>query len=91
MLVRHPPGLTRSDVELVLSRRWPGALISEVGHAVPSWPLSVVEMAELARLRRGVEPLRRLILAQRHANCDLLLQCATVPQAVAIDPMPVAF
>jgi hypothetical protein len=65
VLVQHPPGLSRAEVGAVLRRRWPEVGVGDVGDAMPARPLAVVEMVELARLRRGVEPLRVVILAQR--------------------------
>jgi hypothetical protein len=63
--MRHPPGLPRAELAMVLHRRWPGLPVGDVGDATPSWPMTVAEMAELARLRRGVEPLRVVLMEQR--------------------------
>jgi hypothetical protein len=67
VLVGHA-GLGRVEVVRALSRRWPGAAIGDVDEAVPSWGMSAEDAAELARARRGAEPLRVVVAAQRGAR-----------------------
>jgi hypothetical protein len=83
ILVRHP-GITRCEVADILYRRWPDAAVADVGSVSPSWRMSVEDAAEIARARRGVEPLRVIILAQRvhqRQGCPHQHFCA--------EPMPV--
>jgi hypothetical protein len=90
VLVRHP-GVTRQEVATVLRRRWSAAVVGAVGAAEPSWLMPVEDAAELARTRRGVEPLRILVMAQRVANTGER-RCANEHDlAEAYAPMPIAF
>ena len=52
----------------MLRRRWPDASIDDPGAALPSWIMSAENAAELARARRGAEPLRVVVAAQRGAR-----------------------
>jgi hypothetical protein len=82
--VRHS-GLARSEVDAVLRRRWPDLIISDPNTAAPTWRFSPHDAAELARIRRGVEPLRITVLPQRIADAHRRDACA---QPVPIEPMP---
>lgn len=64
VLVRHA-GLERAEVADVLHRRWPDAAIGDVGSLSPSWEFAIEDAVELACARRGVEPIRLVILPQR--------------------------
>ena len=64
VLVGHA-GVERADVDRVLGKRWPEASIGTDGEVLPSWSMSAADAAELARLGRGVEPLRVVVPAQR--------------------------
>ena len=88
MLVRHP-GLARSEVAAVLRKRWPAAVLQDVGAAEPRWSMSTEDAAELARFRRGVEPLRVVVLPQRHDDPLLVGRTAVVEPPVWLEPMPV--
>ena len=90
VLVRHP-GITRHEVAAVLGRRWPAAVVREIGAAEPSWSMSVEDAAELARARRGVEPLRIVVLPQRAANTGERRRANEHDLAEAYSPMPIAF
>ncbi len=90
LLVRHP-GVTRHEVAAVLRRRWPAAVVREVGTAEPSWSMSVEDAVELARARRGVEPLRIVVLAQRGAGTSTGQRATAHDVAEPVAPMPIAF
>jgi hypothetical protein len=90
LLIRHA-GVERAEVAAVLRRRWSAAAIGEVGAAEPSWSLSTADAAELARARRGVEPLRIVILAQRAADTSAGQRAAVRESAEPFAPMPIAF
>ena len=81
VLVQHI-GIDPMRVWSVLSRRWPPIVLRAVG-AAPSPKLTVDVAAALARLRRGVEPIRIIVPAQKVV--------ATVQQEKWIEPMPVLF
>ena len=90
VLVRHP-GVTRQEVATVLRRRWSAAVVGAVGAAEPSWSMPVEDAAELARTRRGVEPLRILVLAQRAADAGRPGRANAHDAAEPFAPMPIAF
>ena len=90
LLIRHA-GVERAEVAAVLRRRWPAAAIGEVGAAEPSWSLSTADAAELARARRGVEPLRIVVLAQRAAGAGVRDGAAVRATPTPLEPMPTAF
>ena len=67
VLVGHA-GVARAEVVRALSGRWPGAAVGDPAAALPSWIMSAEDAAELARARRGAEPLRVVVAAQRGAR-----------------------
>ncbi len=69
VLVGHA-GVGRAEVVRALSRRWPGVAVGDPAAALPSWIMSADDAAELARARRGAEPLRVVVAAQRGARPD---------------------
>ena len=90
LLIRHE-GISRAEVGEVLRGRWPVAPIGDVGAVPPSWTFAVEDAAELARARRGVEPLRIVVLAQRAANTGERRRTDTDNLAEPFAPMPVTF
>ena len=90
VLVSHP-GIARSEVPDILRKRWPVAVLQDVGAAEPSWSMSTEDAAELARIRRGVEPLRLVVLPQRAAEGKGRSRAETVAAPVWLEPMPIIF
>ncbi len=90
LLIRHK-GVTRQEVAATLWRRWSTAVVRDVGAVGPSWPMPVEDAAELARTRRGVEPLRILVLAQRAADAGRPGRANAHDAAEPFAPMPIAF
>lgn len=80
LLVKHG-GISRATVWSACERRWPDAVLGDVGDAVPS-PVMSAENAALAQRCRGVEPIRIVIPAQRIAAASLDHRD---------EPMPVVF
>lgn len=61
LLIRHP-GLARASLWSVLEGRWPDTMPADPG-CVESTPAVTVEAAAaLARRRRGIEPVRIVIM-----------------------------
>ncbi len=56
----------RSDVVDVLRRRWPEVVVKELEQEVPTWAMTAADAADLGRCRRGVEPLRIVVMPQQH-------------------------
>jgi hypothetical protein len=88
LLVRHP-GIGRSEVADVLGVRWPDASVGDVGAAEPSWQMATEDAAKLARIRRGVEPLRIVVPPQRAAAIELFHGTWTPAAQETLEPMPV--
>ena len=80
IFVRHP-GLRRDVIAARLSRRWPRLDAVEVGDVRPFTGLPANLAAALASARRGVEPLRIVVMPQR------LRDQALVPSPER-EPMP---
>ena len=86
LLIRHP-GIARVEIADALRKRWPSAVVCDAGTMEPCWTLAVEDALELARARRGVEPLRVVVLGQRTEDTHSDRR-ATVPLR-AVEPMPV--
>ena len=72
-------GVDRREVLDVLRPRWPHVLVKDPEAEEPTVGMSAADAAELGRRRRGVEPLRIVVMPQ---------QGRTVVTPV-IEPMPV--
>jgi hypothetical protein len=70
ILIQHP-GIDRDDLWARLDQRLPNIVVRDPSGVEPSSRLSVVDAARLAVLRRGVQPLRVMVLQQNVAACDL--------------------
>lgn len=90
LFFRHT-GVDRAAIAQVLGKRWPSSVVGDVGAKPPSWTFAAEDAAELARARRGVEPLRVVVLAQRAANTDERRRGSEHDSVEAHAPMPVAF
>jgi hypothetical protein len=60
-------------------------MIGALDPAAPSWRFNPIDAAELARIRRGVEPLRITVLPQRIASARHQDACA---RSLPVEPMP---
>jgi hypothetical protein len=88
LLVRHP-GIGKAEIAEVLQRRWPDAQVTDITTVFPVWNLGIEDAVELVRAKRGVEPLRIVMMGQgRDANLDLLMVTA---QGGTVEPMPAVF
>ena len=64
ILVQHE-GVDRHEVLTVLRRRWPTVILKDLERETPLSTMMVDDAVDLARSRRGVEPLRVIVLPQR--------------------------
>ena len=64
LLVEHE-GVDRREISAVLRRRWPEGVLKSLDNEAPTPTMMTDDAADLARSRRGVEPLRIVILPQR--------------------------
>jgi hypothetical protein len=78
VLVSHQ-GVDRHEVEDVLRRRWTDVLVKEPEQEAPAVAMLAGDAADLGRCRRGIEPLRVVIMPQQDQ------QPTTSP---VIQPMP---
>ena len=81
MMISHQ-GIDRRDVLNVLRPRWPDVVVKDLVDEKPVWAMSADDAAQLGSRRRGVEPLRVLVLPQKITRM-------TVAPARVIEPMPV--
>jgi hypothetical protein len=63
VMVLHD-GINRHEVQNVLRRRWPDVLVKKLGQEEPTWKMMPDDAAELGQCRRGVEPLRVVVMPQ---------------------------
>lgn len=85
LLIRHP-GVARSAIVEGLHGRWPGGTLQHASAKPPCWHMSVEDAAELGRTRRGIEPLRVVVLPQRVSE-----RTRSGDQPPWAEPMPVVF
>ena len=81
LLISHD-GVDRRDVRDMLCRRWPDVVLKDLEHEEPAWTMTAHDAAELGTRRRGVEPLRILVMPQRITR-------VTVAPLREIAPMPI--
>jgi hypothetical protein len=81
VVVSHQ-GVERRELLDVLSRRWPDMVLKDFEDEEPMWEMTPDEAADLGTCRRGVEPLRILVMPQRITR-------VTVAPLREIEPMPV--
>jgi hypothetical protein len=63
VLVSHQD-IDRREVQDVLRRRWPNAVVKELEQEAPTVAMSPADAADLGRCRRSVEPLRIVVMPQ---------------------------
>jgi hypothetical protein len=71
----------RCEVMEVLRGRWPDVVVKELEREEPAWSMMADDAADLGNRRRGVEPLRIVILPQR-------IQRVAIAPTRVIAPMP---
>jgi hypothetical protein len=72
-------GVDRHEVEAVLRRRWSDLVMKEFEQEAPIVAMSSGDAADLGQRRRGVEPLRIVIMPQHYQQVA----------STALDPMAV--
>ncbi len=78
VMITHE-GIDQHEVETVLRRRWPEVVVKGLEQEVPTWAMTAEDAADLGRCRRGVEPLRIVVMPQHD-------QQVASPM---VEPMPV--
>jgi hypothetical protein len=81
VLIAHQ-GIDRREVADVLRRRWPDVVLKDLAQEEPAWVMTADDAADLGSRRRGVEPLRVLVMPQK------ITRLIVAPTPV-IAPMPV--
>jgi hypothetical protein len=82
VMISHD-GVDRRDVLDVLRRRWPDVVLKDLEHEQPMWKMTPDDAADLGSRRRGVEPLRIMVMPQR------ISRITVTPAPVILEPMPV--
>ena len=79
VMVTHE-SVDRHEVEAVLRRRWPDLVVKELEQEEPAVAMLAGDAADLGRCRRGVEPLRIVIMPQqdRQATISPIVQAMPV-------------
>jgi hypothetical protein len=79
VMITHD-GVDRREVEAVLRRRWPDLVVKELEQEEPAVAMLAGDAADLGRCRRGVEPLRIVIMPQqdRQATISPIVQAMPV-------------
>jgi hypothetical protein len=88
LLIRHTD-IGRAEVGDVLCRRWPDVVLRDVAAALPCWDFTIEDAVELGRARRGVEPLRIVVLPQRFAAVGAPQHVVGYQGPTPIEPMPI--
>lgn len=81
VLVAHDGGVDRHELLETLHRRWPDVVIKGLEQEEPTSEMVAEDAADLGRRRRGVEPLRIVILPQQDQQAII---------SPIVEPMPVA-
>jgi hypothetical protein len=63
VMITHE-GIDRREVQDVLCHRWPDVMVKSLGHEEPTVAMAAEDAADLGRCRRGVEPLRIVVMPQ---------------------------
>jgi hypothetical protein len=80
-LISHQ-GVDRREVAEVLGRRWPSVVVKDLAQEEPTWVMTADDAAGLGRRRRGVEPIRIMVMPQKITR-------VTIAPVRVIEPMPV--
>jgi hypothetical protein len=84
-MIRHD-GIHRREVVDALRRKWPGLSVSNPG-LTPTSAMSVEDVVELALARRGVEPLRVVVLPQQRFYPGGMIRGSRM-RVIEVEPMP---
>ena len=79
VMISHPD-IDRREVLDVLRRRWHNVVVKDSEAEEPAWTMTADDAADLGSRRRGVEPLRIVVMQQRVQRVSV---------APMIEPMPV--
>ena len=71
------------EVQDVLRRRWPDVVVKDFAHEEPTWAMNSDDAADLGPRRRGIEPLRIMVMPQR------VQRMIVAHTPVIVEPMPV--
>jgi hypothetical protein len=89
VLIRHS-GIGRKEITDTLRRRWPDLWAGSHGMDEPPWKMPITQVVSLTLARRGIEPLRIVVLPQRRRfpqDCGATVNSRTL----ASEPMPWTF
>jgi hypothetical protein len=78
VMIRHE-GIDRPKVQDVLCARRPAVIVTSLGHEEPTVAMSATDVAERGRCRRGIWPLRIVVMPQHEQQVA----------SPVVEPMPV--
>jgi hypothetical protein len=81
IMISHQ-SIDRREVLSVLRQRWPSVVLKDLEQEEPTWAMTADDAADLGGHRRGVEPLRVLVMPQKITR-------VTVAPTPVIEGMPV--
>ena len=82
VMISHQ-SIDRREVLDLLRRRWPEVVMKDLEHEEPTWAMTADDAADLGSRRRGVEPLRVVVMPQR------VQRVIVAPTPVIVEPIPV--
>ena len=71
VMVTHD-GVDRHEVEDVLRRRWPDVVVKGLEQEQPAVAMTAEDAADLGRCRRGVEPMRIVVMPQHDRQAQII-------------------
>jgi hypothetical protein len=75
-------GIDRREVQNALHRRWPDLVMKSLEQEAPTVAMTAEDAADLGRCRRGVEPLRIVVMPQHYRQ-------AIMPPVIEVMPVVV--
>jgi hypothetical protein len=75
--------IDRREVAGMLGRRWIDVVVKDLAQEEPTWEMTADDAADLGLRRKGVEPLRIVVMPQK------ITRVTVAPALVIVEPMPV--
>jgi hypothetical protein len=76
-------GVGRDEVGDLLGRRWPSVILKDLAQEEPAWAMTPEDAADLGTHRRGVEPMRIMVMPQK------ITSVTVAPTDLTLAPMPI--
>jgi hypothetical protein len=83
VLISHQ-GIERRELLDVLRRRWPEITLLDLAQEEPAWEMTPEDAADLGTRRRGVEPLRIMVMPQKVSRVTVSPTPEIAPMAILV-------